>query len=536
MTDWVAEEQDTVVRGFQRAVERAPSNIYLQFAGRSYTYGETHAEISRYAAGLKDVGVRPGETVTLMLDNSPDAIFLWYAAVCLGAIVVPINTALKATFLEHILNDAKSSVLIGESDYIRRLGGISENLLHLKRVFYRGEQGDEALGFRADSLGNLRQESSELSWVDARPTDVACLIYTGGTTGPSKGCMMSHNCLVRTAEQQISAVAKQPEEIAWNCSPLFHASLINTGIVGPALQGSTSYIVPRFSVSEFWPSIKASRADVAFLTGTMPLLIAQMPDMDDLLACRGQLRALHAVPVPAETERIWIERFGVEIAGCKGYGLTEAHLVVDLPGGKDGKPGSSGRRNKEFDVRIFDDYEKELPPGQVGEVVIRPLKPNRMFEGYWCRPQDTLNVMKNLWFHTGDFGMFDDEGWFFFMDRKKDYLRRRGENISSYEVERAVRQHPDVEEVAAHAVFASIGEDDLKLTVVLRTGSLLREKELFQWAIAKLPYFALPRYIEFRGELPKSPIGRILKYELRAQGKTETTWDREDNNVSFERR
>jgi crotonobetaine/carnitine-CoA ligase len=187
-------------------------------------------------------------------------------------------------------------------------------------------------------------------------------------------------------------------------------------------------------------------------------------------------------------------------------------------------------------VRIFDEHDRELPPGVAGEIVVRPLRPHIMFEGYWRRPEDTLKIMRNMWLHTGDIGKFDEDGFFYFVDRKKDYLRRRGENISSFEMETAFSGHPDIAEVAVHAVPSPKGEDDVKVTAILRPGATLTAEELFQWSTNAVPYYALPRYIEFRTTLPKNPQGRVLKYELRDQGKTAGTWDLEESDIKVAKR
>ena len=187
-------------------------------------------------------------------------------------------------------------------------------------------------------------------------------------------------------------------------------------------------------------------------------------------------------------------------------------------------------------MRIFDEADNELPPGQSGEVVCRPLHPDIMFKGYWQRPEDTQKVMANMWFHTGDIGKFDDNGFFYFVDRKKDYLRRRGENISSFEMESAFANHPDIEEVAVHAVPSDKGEDDVKVTAILKPGAQLTAEALFQWSTNAVPYYALPRYIEFRDTLPKNPQGRILKYQLRDEGKTANTWDLEATDIKVAKR
>jgi carnitine-CoA ligase len=538
VADWHLGQLETVVGRLWAAVDRAPDNTYLHFPQCSYTYAESYREIMRIARGLKELGVQPGDTVTTMLDNSPDAVFMWHAITQIGAISVAINTALKGDFLEHVVNDAASSVFIGEADYVERLMKISGNVPKVERVIHRGVDEIDGGQFTTQDFESIRLDGDELQRINAKPGDVCCLVYTGGTTGPSKGCMMSQNYLVQNAIQNNEFVARREDETSWNCLPIFHGALVETGVIGPMLQCATSSIATKFSVSGFWPAIKASGAQVAFLTGSMPVMIAQMDDTPEMLECRGQLRALHAIPVPPDIERIWIERFGLEIAGAKGYGITEIHCVVDSPGGtlNGAKPGSAGRRNEDFDCRVFDDEDRELGPGEVGEIVARPLKPHRMFEGYWRRPEQTLQAMKNMWFHTGDLGMFDEDGFLFFMDRKKDYLRRRGENISSMEVEGSFLKHIDIIEVAAHAVFSDLGEDDLKVTAVLRKGATLTAKELFEWSIDRLPYYALPRYIEFREELPKSPIGRIHKYVLRDEGCTPNTWDREKDGVSFDKR
>ena len=199
--------------------------------------------------------------------------------------------------------------------------------------------------------------------------------------------------------------------------------------------------------------------------------------------------------------------------------MTEACVITSLPAGEYAAPGSSGKRIPDFDVRIVDDLDRELPTNITGEIVVRPLRPTIMFEGYWQRPADTLKVMRNMWFHTGDLGKFDDDDFFYFVDRKKDYLRRRGENISSFEMETAFASHPDVAEVAVHAVPSDKGEDDVKVTAILKPGATLTAKALFQWSTNAVPYYALPRYIEFREVLPKNPQGRMPHMRARGGGK-----------------
>jgi crotonobetaine/carnitine-CoA ligase len=264
--------------------------------------------------------------------------------------------------------------------------------------------------------------------------------------------------------------------------------------------------------------------------------LAEAPDTPDSKACFGQLQMVRGSPFPAALQQKWKDRFGIKRAGSNAYGLTEAARVTTLRYDQEAPPGSSGRVNEDFDVRIVDDHDIELPAGQAGEVVIRPRRPHVMFEGYWDRPQDTLAVMRNLWLHTGDIGRFDAQGFFYFVDRKKDYLRRRGENISTHEVEVSLRVHPAIADVAVHAVLAESGEDDVKATIVRKGGATETEEEICRWAIERLPYFAVPRYFEFREDLPRNPVGRVLKYQLREEGCTPRTWDRERAGVEVPRR
>jgi crotonobetaine/carnitine-CoA ligase len=243
-----------------------------------------------------------------------------------------------------------------------------------------------------------------------------------------------------------------------------------------------------------------------------------------------------AAPLPVEIDTILKTRFGIDtFSGA--YGVTEASLISWQPPGVTNKPNAAGVINDEyFDVRIFDDDDNELPRGSDGEIVIRPKRPAVMFEGYWGRPDATVGTSRNWWYHTGDIGRIDDEGFLFFVDRKADYLRRRGENISSFEVESILMGHGALADVVVHAVPSQLTEDDLKITATLKEGASLTEEELFRWSIDQLPYFALPRYIEFRTELPRSPVGRVLKRELREEGVTPATWDAEAAGITYQKR
>jgi len=537
ISGWNPASQDTITDAVARAARDWPDRIFLDIDGGEYSFAQVDRESNRLANGLQALGVQRGDTVTTILDNSLDAILIWFAINKLGAISVPVNTAYKGEFLRHQLNDAGSAVVIAESDYAERVLLIADGLETLNVLLHRGATpAASPQGFRLEALNAHRSENAATPAVQVKPGDLAMLIYTAGTTGPSKGCMISHNYAINLARQIIRAAGRTSEDVQWTALPLFHMNATSTTILASLLTGGKAAVYKRFSVSNFWPEMKRTKATIVSLLGSMVPLLAEAPDHADMQACFGQLRVVLGTPFPAGLQEKWRTRFGTRHMGVNSYGISEASVITTLPHGVTPAPDSSGKRGEDFDVMIVDDDDNELPPGEAGEVICRPRKPHVMFEGYWKRPADTLKIMRNLWLHTGDIGKFDADGFFYFLDRKKDYLRRRGENISSFEMENTFRAHPAIEDVAVHAVLSELTEDDVKVTAVLKPGSELAEEALCLWAVDRLPYFAVPRFIEFRAELPRNPVGRILKYQLRDEGCTEATWDREKAGIQLAKR
>ncbi|WP_413790962.1 MULTISPECIES: AMP-binding protein [unclassified Pseudomonas] len=534
---WSAGEQDTVNRVIARAVASHPQQVFLDIGDREWTYAQIDHETTRLAHGLCSLGVVKGQTVTTILDNNVDAILCWLAINKLGAISVPVNTAYKGEFLRHQLNDSGSAVVIAEFDYAERVVAIADGLTELRTLLYREKAPEGSMAGKAiAALDDYRLDTTSAIDDDVAPGDLAMLIYTAGTTGPSKGCMISHNYAVNLARQLVKAAGRTQKDVQWTALPLFHMNATSTTILSSALVAGKAAVYKRFSVSNFWPEIERTGATIVSLLGSMIPLLLEAAEVDAAKRCFGQIRVVLGTPFPALLQDKWLARFGSRHMGANSYGITEASVIVSLPHGVDPAPNSSGMRVPDFDVRIVDDNDVELPPGTAGEVICRPLHPHVMFEGYWRRPEDTLKIMRNLWLHTGDIGMFDNDGFFYFIDRKKDYLRRRGENISSYEMETSFRAHEAIEDVAVHAVLSALTEDDVKVTAVLKPGFTLSEEQLCLWAVDRLPYFAVPRYIEFRAELPRNPVGRILKYQLRDEGCTATTWDREKAGLTLTKR
>lgn len=534
---WHWTGQDTLLHAFKRVLDAAPDRIFLDFSGRHHSYSEFDCLATRMAHELKRLGVRPGDTVMTLLDNNVDAVTSWFASNRIGAICVPINTALRGEFLRHQMDDAGGPIVICEASYLSRLAEVADRLPSVRLILRRGAiDRVPACAIPIESLDEHRGDCETPIAITAQPGDTSCIIYTSGTTGPSKGSMQSYNYFCHLATQRLTANPASCNDITYTPLPLFHNNALATGITATVLSGGRIAIAPRFSLSNFWPDVQRSGATIVSLVGSIATLIAEGPDNEASRKCVGQVHTVRGVPFSDAVKDAWRRRFGAVNVGSNDYGMTEAALITWLPRAAFATSGSSGKRCAAFDVRIVDDDDREVPVGTAGEVIVRPNRPNIMFQGYWRRPEATVAAMRNQWFHTGDIGRFDDDGFFYFVDRKKDYLKRRGENISSYEMEVAIRAHPAIQEVAVHAVPSSLGDDDVKVTCVLKPGHAVGHADLCLWIVERVPYFAVPRYIELRGELPKNPQDKVLKYQLRQEGVTAATWDLESSNIRVEKR
>jgi carnitine-CoA ligase len=551
---WKSSVQYTIPSLFEQRLADDPDSEYLDVCGTKLTASQVVRSARRLAAALDELGSVQHDRVATMLENSPEAVEAWAGIVLGGRIAVPVNTAYKGSYLRHQLADCGAKAVVVASSLVHRLADVVGDLPDLDHVFILEDRmtGVGEAVSDGDVLPDLGRVSQH-QWTDLlgvgdrepsvsiRPSDLATFIYTGGTTGPSKGCMLTHNYHEALARQVGICWQRTAEDVVWTPLPLYHFNALTTVVVGTLLYGGRGAIYRKFSVSNFWSEMNRVGATITSTLGTMAYLLAHDADRPEMPrsgqpGANKTLRLLGAAPMPVEVDDVIRERFGVKtFSGA--YGVTEASLVSWQPPGVSNKPNAAGKVNEEyFDVRIFDDDDIELPCGVDGEVVVRPKRPHVMFEGYWGRPEVTVETSRNWWYHTGDIGRIDDDGYLFFVDRKADYLRRRGENISSFEVESVLMSHGALADVAVHAVPSKLTEDDLKVTATLKEGSVLQPEELFRWCIERLPYFVLPRYVEFRPELPRSPVGRVLKRDLRDEGVTPATWDAEAAGVSYEKR
>lgn len=538
---WRRGSQTTIPSLLFSRLESDPESAYLDVCGDAVSAAEVFDVAARVATSLRVMGVREGDRVANLVENSIEGVYAWWGTILAGAIAVPINTAYKGEYLRHQLSDSGSRVVVVAADLLDRIEAVAPEVESLDHVVVLGESAPAIKGTTTSLWSDLLAAEAVAPALSTTPSDLGTFIYTGGTTGLSKGCMLSHNYHEALTRQIGVCWERTAEDVVWTPLPLFHFNAITTAVLGPLVFGGRSAIYRRFSVSNFWPEMNRVGATITSTLGTMAYLLAHDVDRPEMPRsgapeANTTLRLLGAAPMPVEVDEIMRDRFGL-VTFSGAYGVTEASLISWQPPGGRNKPNAAGVINDEyFDVRIFDDEDNEVPRGERGEIVIRPKRPDVMFAGYWGRPEVTVASSRNWWYHTGDIGIIDDEDFLFFVDRKADYLRRRGENIASFEVESIIMGHGQIADVAVHAVPSPLTEDDLKITATLVEGSTLTEEELFTWCIDQLPYFALPRYIEFRSELPRSPVGRVLKRELRDEGATPTSWDLESSGLTYEKR
>jgi crotonobetaine/carnitine-CoA ligase len=497
---------------------------FLKFRDGELSFADVDAAADRYANGFAAEGVRRGDHVAVMLPNCPEFVPVIVALARLGAVAVPVNTAYRGELLRHVLDSADVSTLLVDAEYADRLPHVLPGLPRPVRVVVRGQEPSLAvLGDGAIPMTRLLAHGAEPVAGGARFSDLQAIMYTSGTTGRSKGAMVPHALALACAYDSLDFLDRWGKT-TYCPLPLFHAAGLWDGVFSSLLSGSPIGIVERFSASRFWDDVRYFDAQVTMSVFAMiPILLSAPPgprDRDHPLETFYMGKSALDAPL--------LERFGVRSA--ETYTSTEVGIATGSPYGQ-WRLGSMGQAHSErFDVAVVDEDDREVPAGEPGELVVRPKQPFVITTGYYGMPEATARAFRNMWFHTGDRAWRDDDGYFYFLDRIADAIRRRGENISAFDIECEVNLHPDIVESAAFGVPSELGEEDVKLAVVRAPGSDLTAPELAAYCAARLPSFMVPRYIEFVGELPRTPTDKVAKHELRArgdQGITPGTWDRE---------
>ncbi len=505
--------------------ERLTDNLFVSSASGNLTYGQLRDGAQRFARSLQDLGVSPGDRVATMLDSSVEYVTCWFGIVWVGAVDVPVNTEYKGTFLEHVLRDSAANVLVIDGRWMNRLEGLT--LPDITHIVVVGEP-TAVSPHTVHALPELLT-ADPAPLVQRDPQDLVYIMYTSGTTGPSKGVMHTNRSALWYIQPFLRQLGWREGDVVYANFPLFHQMGRSTMTTAAMWQGERVVLRPVFSVSDFWRDVREIGATIFGFLGSIILMLDSLPEQPD--DADNPLRVGFGAAAPPELMEKFESRFGVTL--LENYGSTECGVPAHaMPG--DIKLGTMGRPTWYMDVEIHDEQDKPVPTGVKGEIVVRPREPDSIFAGYWNDAAATVDAFRNLWFHSGDAGVIDDDGYLTYVDRIKDSLRRRGENISSFEVERAVQAHSDVLECAAYAVPSEYTEDDVMVAVVAAADGVDIEA-LFEFCIETIPRFAVPRYIRVMDVLPKTPSQRVQKYRLRTDGVTADTVDREALGLTLRR-
>lgn len=511
----------TLGRLLRLRVDDSPDHPFLITGGRSWTYAQIEERSGRVSAGLRSLGVTSGDAVLVMLPNGSEFVTVWFGCGRIGAVQVPVNTAYRGMLLEHVIANSGARVVVLAEEYLDRFDFDRAPFDQIEHVVVRSATEAAPNNDRIRDMSLLETAGTE-PMAPVAPTDTAAILYSSGTTGPSKGVLLSHHYFWFHAERAARRGGITADERLYTCLPLFHANAQVLSVTAALVRGATVVVDDRFSASRFWDRMRESGATrFNYIGGMIPILMKQPPGPLDL---DHGVRFGVGAAAPADQHVEFERRFGLTL--IENYGQTE-NCVALANSLDDRRVGSAGKPICGFDVDIVDDDDAPVGVGRTGELVFRPQHPNIMMSGYHAMPEAMVEASRNLWFHTGDLMRRDADGFHYFIDRKKDAIRRRGENISAYEVELVVDSHPGVLESAAIAVPSDIGEDEVMVVVVPREGALVDPLELVRHCEDRMPYFAVPRYVDVRVDLPKTPTHRVEKYRLREAGVTPTTWDRD---------
>jgi crotonobetaine/carnitine-CoA ligase len=523
----------TLVQMIETVCDRAPQRVALWVDDEPVTYQQLVTRSRAYANALTDLGIGRGDVVSTLMSNCAEHLYLLFGAAYIGAIEASINTTFRGHFLSHQLRLARSRLVLADADLAPQVFAVAGECPDLATVLIRGQLADPPpAGLRLGSVPSLLEGDTSVPPYRPAWDDPCTIQFTSGTSGPSKAALLTQSYMVNWGRQFSKFWYQSPEDNFLVITPLFHMAAKGNGVLAALYHGCGAVVDSRFSVTTFWDRVQKYRCVSTTLIGAMITMLWQRRhEAPAEVALRNPI----VVPIPPTLHREIEAHWNLRMMGV--FGLSETGTII--MGGLNGPlpPGVVGQVNEDsFEVAIVDDDDWPVPPGAPGEVVVRPRKPHAMFLGYFGDPEATLKTFRNLWFHTGDLGSIDEHGDFRFVDRKKDYIRRRGENISSFEVEVSVMAHPDVAEVAAVAVHSEFTEDEVKVCVVLRDGAQVTHRELLEFLVASMPYFAVPRYIEFLPELPKTPSQKVEKYRLREAGTGGATWDCEQQGFRITRR
>ena len=520
--------ETTIGNVLDRITEADPGKAFVEFGGVAYSYREVREGVLRTASMFREMGVQHGDRVGLFMPNCIEYLYCWFGLSELGAISVPINTAYRRDETAYILNNAEAVALVTDPS-LADVAGAATDLA--PSVRHRILRGDEPAGEGWTSFREAFERAAPLSArPQVSPDDVSMLVYTSGTTGNPKGVMVTHRMYAAAGQGFRHWTQATPGDRFFTCLPFYHANIQYYSTMGALASGATLVIVDRFSASRFWGQVREARATVVNFIGMMMPVLAKNPEQPD--DADNTVRLFYGSPsFPPDFLAEFQQRFATDI--IVGFGMTETCYGTIEAIGEGRHAGSSGRPRQHPDARFENtvriaDAETGVHVGAntVGEITIRNPA---VMPGYWRNDEQNRETLRDGWLYTGDLGWLDDDGFLYFVDRKKDIIRRRGENISSQEVENVIKANPNVLDCAVVAVPSELGEDEVKAYVTHRIGATIDPEQVVYWCAEHLAYFKVPRYWEVRDELPRTPSLRVRKDVLRQEREDliEGCYDRE---------
>lgn len=513
----------------QRQALRGGAQPLLTIHDLSWSHRDTADAAARRAGALHAAGVAPGDRVALLCSNRIEFLETFLGCGWLGAVSVPINTASMGPQIEYYLANSGARLLVIEAGFVARLATADLTRTALQAIWIVGDAAGAGSAVGAVPCIAWPLAAQRVEPADVNPGDPLAILYTSGTTGPAKGVICPHAQYYWWGVNSARVLGVHERDVLCTTLPLFHINALNT-FAQAIVAGCRVVFAPRFSASGFWAAMQAAEATVVYLLGAMvPILLAQPAGEGERT---HRVRVGLGPGVPAAASAAFQARTGVTL--LEGYGSTETNFTIatapDSP-----RAGAMGWLLPGFCARVADENDVELPAGEAGELLLRADEPFAFASGYFGMPDETVEAWRNLWFHTGDRVVRDADGAFRFIDRIKDAIRRRGENISSYEVEQVLQSHPAVASVAVYPVRSELAEDEVMAALVLADGQRVEPAELVRFCESRLPYFAIPRYIDLLADLPRTENGKVQKYKLRERGVTASTWERPASQAANQR-
>lgn len=515
-------EQRTVVHVLDRGAASMPGKTAVIDDVEGLTYAQLRDAAHRVASGLRGLGVQPRDPVVLMMGNTVDHVLAWLATSCLNAIEVALNTALKPSQIAQIINHSQATVMVVEEAQVGTVRQIADQLPAVHTLVVRGDPGAArdvpvtVIGF--DEL----RRAAPIAAVRVGPHDVMGIVYTSGTTGQPKGVMVSQ-------AQSYGRMwpggpgTPRPEDRTLVVLPIYHVLGQCRALYNTLIAGGTAVLVPRFSASGFWDTSRDQNISFVPLVGIMVTYLLRQPERANDRSHPIRHIALGTTSPQLKQFR---ERFAVPEVSMS-YGLTEAGGVLVGPA----EPAGCGFLRPDFEALLVDERDNVVPAGEVGELVLRPSEPWTVMAGYYCMPEATVERWRNLWLHTSDLMYQREDGMYLFAGRRSDRIRVKGENVSAAEVEEVVLSHPAVAEcavtgIAAGDADAAVGEEEILAAVVLEPERPVDPAELVEFASARLPAYAVPRYVALLAELPRTDATYRVQRNVLAALPVDTLWDR----------